>query len=376
MSLRGGLLVALLLALPAVPAAAQRIRVEERIEDLEARARSDSTDPAALYNLAVGYMSRRRWERVDSLLHRAVSLDPQFAAAYFALALSQNRNERYWEQLRRRGGDTAVAAERYRRLGFERRAMLIDPFLDVRLLGGFSRWMSRGSEELAEGNYERAYQRFDEMLTGWLRGNRDSASSRLLYLHSLAAARAARLPDAIADVELLLRRSLEREASDSTQAAPLLTNEWRYLLAALLHRAGQRDRALELYREAAVNDLGNYMAHVQLARLHESAGAWSAAVAERRLAADINPDDHTMYLDLGVTLARATQWAAAESALVRAAELQPLDARVAYRLGVVQQQLGSHDAARRSLERFLELAPSRFAAAAADARQRLAALPR
>jgi tetratricopeptide (TPR) repeat protein len=373
------LLAAVAFAAPlAAPLAGQSIRIQERIEVLEARARQDSTDAAAIFNLAVGRMSQRRWDEADTLLERATSLDPQFAGAHFARSLVRYRHEDYWERLQSRGGDTAVRRELTRRVGFERRAFMVDPFLDVRLLGSVYRrgylslGASRAFEDIAVGSYADAFRRLEDVLRV-VRGSQplDSVPESLLWIHSLAAARAGQIEAAIRDVEVLLRLSLARERNDSLQLNPMKTNDWRYLLGALHQRQGNREAAARLYFEAAANDLGNYMVHAQLAKMYEDVGAWDHAIRSRQRAAEINHDDHTMFLDLGVTLARATRYAAAESALVRAEQMQPLDSRVPYRLGVVRQQLGKREEARRSFERFLALAPSRFSGPIADARQRL-----
>lgn len=363
-------------------AGAQSVRLAERLEDLEARARQDSCDAAAQYNVAVGYVSRSRFDQADSALQRAVALDPQFAQAYFALGLVQDRNDRFWNQLKRTGGDSAVVREVRRREAFERKAFLIDPFVDVRLLGSVMRrgYVSTGAsdalEQMAAGNYQRAYEQFDGVLRYFMnRGGLDSANTMLLWLHALSAARAEHYPEALADVDALLRVSLAAERDDSSHVVPLRTNEYRYMRAALLQRMGNRPEAARLYQEVITNDLGNYMAHVQLARLYEAERRWDQAIAERRSATDVNPDDHTLMFDLGATQARAAQWQNAEESLLRAKSMEPRYPRTWHALGVVQQQLGKSADARASLNQFLAIAPARYSTQISDARQRLAQLP-
>jgi tetratricopeptide (TPR) repeat protein len=394
------LFVALAAPLLTTGLGAQSIRVGESVEELEARARRDSTDAAAHYNVALGYLSRRRWNEADSALARALRLDPQFAPAWLARSVVHDRDERFWNDTRRRGpGDSARIAEIRQRVRFERRAYLIDPFVDLRVLGGFFRFedyrdaltyyfgrdvgrfsdgMRLGLRGLVEGNAAAAFDGFEMALGAWYGMTgvryRDSVPEYLLFYHGMAAARSSRLPAAIQDFERLVARNIAAETKDTTRFHPLRTNEYRYVLAALHQRAGDEQQAMQLYREVAENDLGNYMVHVQVARMAEAAGNWEGAITARRAAADINGDDHTMFLDLGQTLARAGRFAAAETALTRAQEMQPLDSRVAYRLGVVQQLLGKREEARHAFERFLALAPSRFTGPIADARQRLAAL--
>lgn len=381
MTWRSIILAASVSAGAALPAAAQSVRLTERVEDLEARARTDSCDAAAQYNVAVGYISRNRFDLADSALQRAVALDQQFALAYFALGLVQDRNDRYWSQLKRRGGDSAVARERERRDGMTRKAFLLDPFVDVRLMGSMVRTAPYPNivilafNAFVEGNYAGAFNILDDAVQHYAeRVNIDSISGVVLWIHAIASAHTEHLPKAIADVESLLRTSLAREHSDSTQFTPLRTNEYRYMLAALRQRNGDHTTAQGLYRQVLENDIGNYMAHVQLARLHEAARDWPNAVRERRLATDVNPDDHTLVYDLGAALARAGQWNEAETALLRAEEMQPRYPRTWHALGVVEQQLGKREEARAALNRFLAIAPARFATQVADAQQRLAQL--
>jgi thioredoxin-like negative regulator of GroEL len=67
---RAAALVILGSAAALAPAAAQRTRLKFSIEELEARARQDSCDSRALYDLAVGYLSVQRYDAADSLLRR------------------------------------------------------------------------------------------------------------------------------------------------------------------------------------------------------------------------------------------------------------------------------------------------------------------
>lgn len=375
------LLALTLLVLPAA-AAAQSLRINADPEELERRARADSNDPAAQYNAAMGWWSRERYDRADTALSRAVALDPSFAAAWLARAVVHDRNNRYWNQLRRQG-DTAVAAEQRRRQGYYRRAFLIDPFVDVRVLGSVIRrewgdWdtndFTEGFQYLVEGRYREAHVRFETLVRLLGRRGIDRVPEILLWFHQLAAVRADSVAAAITSTEALLNKSLAREASDTVRFVPLATNEFRYILAALYGRAGRRAEAARLYQEVLTNDIGHYAAHVQLARLFEAAGDHVNAVAERRLAVEVSPEDHTLQIDLGTALARANRWEEAEVALRQATEMGPRDPRGFYRLGIVSQQLGRRAEARAALERFLELAPSRQANVIADARSRLAAL--
>ena len=169
----------------------------------------------------------------------------------------------------------------------------------------------------------------------------------------------------------LLRIAAARVGSDSADVLPTDVTFIRYSLAVLYHRAGDRETAAQLYREVLAEDIGNYMAHVQLARIHEVNGDTAAALRERRAAADANPEDHSLLRDLGVALQRAGQPAQAEEALRQARALNRRDPLVHYQLGVLLDERGSRDSARTALETFLRVAPSGWATRIADARQRL-----
>ena len=56
------------------------------------------------------------------------------------------------------------------------------------------------------------------------------------------------------------------------------------------------------------------MAHVHLANMYEQHAMWPQAIRERQEAANANPDDPSLQLDLGETLAQAGQWQDAEKA--------------------------------------------------------------
>jgi superkiller protein 3 len=147
------------------------------------------------------------------------------------------------------------------------------------------------------------------------------------------------------------------------------------MMAALHQKAGRTDQAIELYRQVAAADAGNYMAHVQLARLFEATKDYPHAVAERVNAVNANPDDASLLLDLGITLGKAGMMPQAESRLQMAADLNPRDPRPHFWLGVSQMEQGKNAEARASFTRFLALAPSRYDRQIAMAKDRLAQLP-
>lgn len=370
------------IAVAGTPLAGQSIRLAVPFNQLEARALQDSADARVLYDYAVGLMSRERYAAADSVLRRAVSLNPQLADGWFALGLVRGRDRRFWNDLRRTG-DAAVTAERVRRAGMTRKAFLVDPFVDVRLLATvvqrppfYPDVFVLSLSAFLEGDYgvafyysDMAFRHFVQRTTSY-----DSLPPLLLWVHGLAAARSARYREALIDIQALLNLSQARERNDSTFAVPLNTNEYRYMLAAVHQKLQENTLAIRMYEGVLANDVGNYMVHVQLARIHEAERGWMDAIRHRRLAVEVNPEDHSLRYDLGLTLSRAERWAEAEEPLEEAVRMQPAYPSTHWALGVVKLKLGKTGEARASLNRFIELAPSRDPQLIEDARRRLAEL--
>jgi tetratricopeptide (TPR) repeat protein len=378
------------------PLGAQKIQLSASLSDLESRAKKDSNDAAAHYNVALAYWNAKRWDDVDREMRMAVRLDPQFAPPYLALwalpfakrpqlldEVSEDRVPAEWK--------TAVEESD---LMF-RRAFLADPLVDLRIvtvvkparsvwvdlvadIDNFYQWYDDSFENLRQGRFQEAYDSFQRLYND-IDASRHPDRIPLLWLwwHGMAAARANKHDDAVWDFQTLLNRylSAEEKFKDSTRIVPLRTNEYRYELAIMQQRAGHYNEAISLYREAAQNDAGLFMAHVHLADIYEDHNMMPQAVAERRAAVDANPEDASLELGLGKTLARVGQWADAEKALQQAAGDNPRDARIPYFLGIIEQQLQKPADAKTAFHRFLSLAPSRYAAQIADAKQRLSTLP-
>lgn len=368
------------LALIASPLRAQKLIVTERLEDLEARVRTDSNDAAAHYNVAMGYWARKRWADAERELRSAVSIETSFAQAYLALAVLHDRDTDYWERVWRAGKEHAVrdSIEKHNRL--IARALLIDPQVDIRILGavrvsygggGFSSAM----DKLMEGQYGPAFDGFDrEVEREGRKYGIDSVGSGALLFRALAAERGGHDSVALEDYGVLLRRAEQRAETDTLQFTPLVANEYRYSLAALQQRAGHAAEATRLYQDVLAHDISNYMAHVQLARMAEATRDYAHAIEERRRALEISPDDSGLLLDLGVTLGKAGQMAEATDVLQQAVAANPRDTRALYWLGIAYLQLRKPDDAKSALSRFIALAPSRYERQIAAARQRLADL--
>lgn len=360
------------------PLAAQRVSVDARLDDLRAAAQRDSNDAAAHYNLAMGYWSKKRYAEAERSLRTAIQIEPQFAAAYLALGVVHNWDDEYWRRLGR--SDSAVSAYFREANSLYRKAFMLDPLVDIRILGGTYRFYSgdrvvRAFRDLVEGRYDKAYESLDKEVQS--RGGRagpDSAPPLVLWLRGLSAARTEHYDVAIHDMDNLLGRVQLAQVSDSAKEVPLVANEFRYLLAALHQKSGYLDKAIELYRQVVEYDVGHFMAHVQLARIYEAQRDYGHAAQERQYAINANPDDPSLLLDLGITLGKAGLMSQAETQLQAAASANRRDSRALYWLAMAQLAQGKREAARASFSRFVELAPSRYEPQITAAKERLAEL--
>lgn len=357
-------------------AAAQSVKIEAKLEDLQAAARRDSNDAAAHYNLAMGYWSKKRYDDAERSLKTAVGIDPQFAAAYLALGVVRNWDDEYWRKITK--SDSAMKAHFRQANAWYRKAFMLDPLVDIRILGGTYRWYSnsrfaKAFKDLVEGRYDQAYDALEKEATYWGgRAGSDSAPPLVIWLHGLSAAHTRHYDAAINDMENLLRQV--RVEQDTTVDVPLVTNEFRYMLAALRQNAGQLDQAIALYEQVAENDAGHYMAHVQLARIYEAQRDYPRAVRERQNAINANPDDASLVFDLGMTLGKAGMMPQAETRFQAALEANPRDVRSLFWLGMTQVEQGKTGAARDSFNRFIAAAPSRYERQVGMAREKLAGL--
>jgi tetratricopeptide (TPR) repeat protein len=377
------------------PLQAQRFKLAAKLDQLERVARKDSNDAAAHFNVALGYWNAKRWDDVEGALQRAVAIEPQFAEAYLALSrLVLARHPRLWDDIREARVPDDLAQVLSRSAVLWRRAFMLDPLVNLRIEAAvrpprsvywtvteqlnktYDYWFG-GFDELLEGRYASAYGRWDRIVRDTPNAfAREQLPDFIYYYRGLSAAHAEKWQDAIDDFTLLLDRELKNQHPDSlVYYLPHEVTEYRYMLAFLQDRAGARAVAVRLYREALEHDLGFYPAHIRLADIAESNRRWDEAVAERQRAVSANPDDPSLMLDLGMTLARAGRLAEAAATLREAMDANPRDTRVPYYLGVVSQQLSRAGDARVALTRFISLAPSRYDRQVQDAKQRLAALP-
>ena len=382
-----------LLAAGPLPAAGQAGNPPP-LAELEARARTDSLDATAWYELSVGYYRTKRPDDEERALRRAIATDPRYAPAYLSLSyLPFQRRPKLWREVRKGNvpPEWRAAVEESQRL--VTRAFLIDPLVDLRVLGAeppredmvsvpeygsatTNYLLILGVGAFSVARYELSHSALQLWVDRAYAGKpRDSLPDFLFWYRGLAAAHLKSYRIAIADFQTLLARAQQRELTDTLIQVPLQTNDYRYVLAVLHDAAGKPADAITLYKATLESDLGHYMAHVRLAQVYRRVKMWDDAVTEARRAVETNPDDPSAQLELGVILSEAGRQEEAVPALVQARAANPRDVRALYHLAVAQAQAADSTAARQTLQQFVGLAPGRFAALVNDAKQRLARFP-
>jgi tetratricopeptide (TPR) repeat protein len=389
---RLGLVLFVLLAAATARLDAQRIKLPMKLGELEKAVQQDSLDPAAHYNVALGYWNEKRYDDAEKELRAALSLDPRLADAHLALAyLPFARQPGLWRDIYDRPIKPEVQTIRDLSDRDARRAYLMDPLVNVAIIGATlpktsALWIAdeglydhyyQAFNDLDEGKYESAFFSIDRLVEEWRRDvgtDPDRIPAQFLWYRGLAAAHINRTADAVRDFGQLLNRSQKSEASDTIYHSALKTNDYRYLIAAINDRAGSVNEAIAGYQEVLRNDIGLYMAHVRLANLFEASRRYAEAIAERKNAVNANPDDWTLLTELGVTEGRAGQFQDAETALAQAIAANPRDVRPYFWMGIAEQQLGKTAEAKSAFEHFIAVAPSRYGKQVETARQRLQAL--
>lgn len=373
----------------AVPAAAQRLKLSASLASLEEAARRDSNDAAAHYHLALGYWAKKRFDDAERSLRTAVTIERRFAPGYLALAYLPYARRTKLLQEEARGRVPAEWRERVTESGWlRRRAFLIDPLVDLRIIGAVVplgeaiQLGSRGQllitldpfSAFVRGDYEFAYSAFNSFVAEFASARRDSIPDGLLWYRGLSAGHVGTYDTAIVDFSVLVARGIALEHADSIVRIPLNTNDCRYVLALFHYRAKHPAEAIRLYQEALGNDLGLFMAHVQMGRIYEQEQLWVEAVDQFERAVAVSPDDPSLLLDLGVVLREAGRLRESDETLRRAMDANPRDSRVPYHLGITLQAEGQAPEAAAAFHRFLALAPARYDRQIADARLRVATL--
>lgn len=364
-----------------------------KLADLVEQARLDSNDAITHYDLGRAYIRAKRFDEAEGQLREAVQLAPQYADAYLALAqMPEARGAGYWRGRVKAIGQDSVRSVLAQAHAMYRRAFLLNPLVDLSLAAGsksamagdaqliFYVWWFKPLDDAMSAMRDQKFQKAFDDLTHLMddpRAGTDRASvpPSALWLRGLVAAHLKNYDVAIADISLLTGRAYAAELAGHAASGSLVSNDYRYTLATFRYLAGRFDEALPTFRRALEFDVGLYQAHIQMARMFEAEKRWDDAVKERQAAVDVNPDDPSLLVDLGATLAAADRFEEAENTLGQAMAAAPRDARIPYLLGMVALRRDRKDAARQAFARFLAIAPSRFASQVAEVHEQLAAMP-
>lgn len=380
------------LLLLASPLSAQRMKLLVPLDSLVRRAARDSNDPAAHYEVALGYWLARQFDPAEAHLRQAVAIEPGMAPAYLALSyLPYARRPKLWDEEEKGKVPAELAPVLEEAWRFRRQAFLIDPLVDLKPLalmippasvlglGGRDKavytYIMNGFGSFWDGQYGQAYQFFQDVAGKATDEDRRKYATWFLWYEALTAVHINDFPRAVTNLRILLARAEQRDQTDGGATLAFSTaNHYRYALACVLDLSGNAQEAISLLQEAATTDAGLYMAHVRLAAIHADQRRPQASLEERRRAVAANPEDSSLLFALGEALARAGRLPDAQGVLRQARQANPRNVRALYVLGWVAQQLDSRDEARDAYQQFLALAPSRFDTQKEEARKRLASL--
>jgi tetratricopeptide (TPR) repeat protein len=382
------------LALMVQGCAGSKVQLPDTYEALMQRVQVDSADAEAHYNAALAHWSKKRWDGVERELAQALAIDPLHTNANIALSvLPIARREELEKEERRTGDPTIVANAMLEADRLHRRAMLIDPFAEPTMLkaagiepltpkrlvisGGAILFVAVGGyydgvTDYYDGKYDKAFDRFTEIYEAT--EDSQDVSDGLLFYRAQSAVQLGKYDIAQHDLEMLYARALYNEKWNPNQEGFIASNDIRYALGCLEFRSGRLTQALDDLKAAAELDPSLFMAHVRLADILEHRRRWPDAIAQRRDALSLAPDNTTLRRDLALTLYRAGNAEEAAEELRTVVDQNPLHALAWYDLGVVQQDLGRPEEARQAFEHFIRIVPSRYGEHRADAEARLGEL--
>ena len=362
----------------AQPAVAQQ---QMTVPQLEVAVVKDSNDPVLHFNLGQAYARQGRGRDAKREYLRSITIDGQFAPAYLALARMSLVAGGFAFRIRGRyvliGGRPSSDSG----LMMRQRAFMLDPIQELRSPDEYAfppYWratLDRAMRHYRDGDYAFARGQFDTVIAK-MQSQRDS-DPRLLsvrWYDLLASVQLNDYPHAIDQGEAMLDRVLRAEMADSAHPSERVSHECEWILAHLNQRAERYQEAERLYRRAAEDNLGQYMAHVELANIYEAQNRFEDAVVERQLALAADVGDASVELQAGLTYQYTNRLAQADTVLRQAIRDNPRETRSYYVLGLVDLKLGRSEDAKRAFDDFIVLAPSRYETMLADARSRRAAL--
>ncbi len=295
-----------------------------------------------------------RVRQIDSLLVRAITLDPFFPRAMDEDLMMAYLVGKVGNMLRAQTGQTPATSDRAIE-GYIRE--WVDSSADAETRAWFD--FARGGYRDAAAYWATELQRHPRDTE--LRARRSQA----LYLSGAFDSARAELETALADA----RRSDAQQMHYVYDSKVL----WEYELGRIHERQNDAAGAREAYERALVEDMSFYPAHVRLGYVAAQHGDTATAVTELGRAIQIRDDDFTARFLLGLVQATRKAYAPATEQLRRAAEIEPWVAVTHYALAEVRRNAGDRDGAVAEYGRFVALA-ARHDPNLAAARQRLAEL--
>ncbi|HEX7119384.1 MAG TPA: tetratricopeptide repeat protein [Longimicrobiales bacterium] len=291
-------------------------------------------------------------QRLDSLYHRALSLNPFLVRRHDVLAIKRTMEWQIEEAIRRQNPTATI----------DRNAITYALHHELqRAPDAVRAWIAESEGRLGDALelYTRAVERDEddpELRTGLARiqfrmGRFDEARE------SFGAA-----------LELL-REKDEEELVRLYESKVLLEHS----IGLILEQQGDVEGARNAYGRALQEDLSYAPSHVRLAELALAGGDTAAALGEFALAVEAAPGSGGLRYQHGSLLARAGQLEAAERELRRAIELEPHFAAPYRVLGAVLERMGRRAEAVQQYREYLDRS-SRSSPDRSRVEQRLTAL--
>lgn len=257
--------------------------------------------------------------RLDSLMYRALSMNPFLQRKYDVIAIKHAWVTRIEKELRQVGAATYVSRSD------------IEYVLDEEL----SRANPEVRARIAEGDGRLGVARdlYDEAAR-WRKNDPDlwADLARVQFLTGAGDAALKSYETALA----LLREKDDEELVRLYQPKMLL----EFSIGMVLEERGDVEGARSAYARALQEDLSYAPAHIRLAELALEAGDTATALSEFALAVSVAPDDAGIRYRNGSMLARVGMLEEAEAELRQSIELEPLFAEPYRELGEVLERQG------------------------------------